>query len=309
MTAPQNPALSDALQYAQKAIEADDGQDPGKHADALEAIARLQLAAERPDETIMRLRWGFYPPFAMRFCVEYGVIQKLAETSGKDMTSKELAAFTGAEELLLLRVMRLLTYHGVVDEVDHGVYAANEVTAFLARPGIIGGLKHLYDHGTKIVSEVPELIERQQLGTFKTGRSSTSPLQHVFGKTMFPWLAANPPRKRNFDNYMQARQHSSEPKWFDIYDVESELAANPKLDTQEVLLVDVGGGKGHDVAKFADRFPNLPGKLVLQDLPQTFESGLAVSSEKADIMGHDFFTEQPVKGRLTVRRNTRTSGG
>jgi hypothetical protein len=289
-------ALTEALQHAQQAIEADNGDDPGKHADALEAIARLQLAAERPDETIMRLRWGFYPPFAMRFCVEYGIVQKLSEAKGTPLTAMDLAASSGAHELLLLRVMRLLTYHGVCDEIDHGVYASNDTTAFLARPGIIGGLKHLYDHGTKIVAEVPDLIEKKQLGTFETGRAETSPLEHVFGKTMFPWLAANPPRKKNFDNYMQARQHSSEPKWFEIYDVEGQIAANPKLYKEDVLLVDVGGGKGHDVARFAQRFPQLTGKLVLQDLPQTFESGLAVSADQAEIMGHDFFTEQPVKG-------------
>ena len=99
----------------------------------------------------------------------------------------------------------------------------------------------------------------------------------------------------NFDNYMQARLHPSIPKWFDIYDVRTELASET-TSTGQALLVDVGGGKGHDIAQFAARFPDLPGDLVLQDLPQTFDSGLVASSDSVRIMGHDFFTEQPVKG-------------
>lgn len=59
------------------------------------------------------------------------------------------------------------------------------------------------------------------------------------------------------------------------------------------------GGKGHDIALFAERFPNPPGELILQDLAQTFESGLVAPRDRVTIMAHDFFTEQPVKGKAS----------
>jgi len=116
---------------------------------------------------------------------------------------------------------------------------------------------------------------------------------------MFGVLARNPAEKKNFDNFMQARLHPSIPKWFDIYDAQSELAAAKDTDSK-ALIVDIGGGKGHDIALFAERFPTLPGELILQDLAQTFESGLVASRDKVTIMAHDFFTEQPIKGKTSI---------
>ena len=64
--------------------------------------------------------------------------------------------------------------------------------------------------------------------------------------------------------------------------------------TDGVLLVDVGGSLGHDMVKFKERFRQAPGRLIVQDLA----SVLAQAKEDSDVemMAHDFFTEQPVKG-------------
>ncbi|KAI7372630.1 hypothetical protein KC336_g20600, partial [Hortaea werneckii] len=101
--------------------------------------------------------------------------------------------------------------------------------------------------------------------------------------------------KKIFDDYMSARRYSQEPKWFEIFPVREHLAATPKCADSDELLVDVGGGKGHDIASFRENFPDLPGKLILQDLPQTFAS-LQEKPNGIELMEHDFFKEQPVKG-------------
>ena len=62
-----------------------------------------------------------------------------------------------------------------------------------------------------------------------------------------------------------------------------------------MFLVDVAGGKGHDVSSLRARFPNLPGRLVLQDLPRTLED--LTPRDGIEIMPHNVFTEQPIKGR------------
>jgi hypothetical protein len=67
------------------------------------------------------------------------------------------------------------------------------------------------------------------------------------------------------------------------------------------LLVDVGGGKGHDLQVFWERFcrdeEGMRGELVLQELGSVIEG---IREEELDgsvkRMEYDFFMEQPVKG-------------
>ena len=40
----------------------------------------------------------------------------------------------------------------------------------------------------------------------------------------------------------------------------------------DILLVDVGGGKGHDLIKFSTKYPSARGRLVLQDLPSVIQN-------------------------------------
>ncbi|KAK5128868.1 hypothetical protein LTR85_000201 [Meristemomyces frigidus] len=288
-------SLREALLHVQRAVENYDGQDEEKHAILLGEIHKLQLAAEKPDESIMRLRWQFMATFAIRFAIEYGIVQTISAKLGEPVSAAELAQTSGAEELLIIRTMRLVTHDGVCDEVGHGIYAANDRTKFLTMPAILGGFTHVYDFGFKTVSMVPELIREQKLCQFPRSPEDRSPIQHVFGDTMFGVLSKDPRRKKIFDDYMEARRYSTEPKWFEIFPAGQKFAGELKAKSDEVQLVDVGGGKGHDIALFRQRFPDLAGRLILQDLPRTFSS-LTEKPPGVELMEHDFFTEQPVKG-------------
>lgn len=63
------------------------------------------------------------------------------------------------------------------------------------------------------------------------------------------------------------------------------------------LLIDIGCGLGHDLAAFHARFPTLPSRLILQDLPVVInciqDYDLDPDIERTV---HDFFQPQPVKG-------------
>ncbi len=89
------------------------------------------------------------------------------------------------------------------------------------------------------------------------------------------------------------------PNWmdFDFYPVEENLVEGAKTEDDAVFLVDVGGGRGHDLQELYRKHPKLPGKLVLQDSKGVIEeaqgSGL---DSKIVLMEHDFFTAQPVIG-------------
>ena len=65
----------------------------------------------------------------------------------------------------------------------------------------------------------------------------------------------------------------------------------------DVLLVDVGGGKGKLIERFRKQRPDLKGRMILQDLPRVVEGREIV--EGVEYMVHDFFTPQPITGTLS----------
>lgn len=112
---------------------------------------------------------------------------------------------------------------------------------------------------------------------------------------MFAYLMKHPEMMNNFNAFM-AGSLKMRPEWFKAFPVHDILLKDAKRDDSEaVLLVDIGGGEGHDVAAFRAAYPDAPGKLILQDLPPVIDN---IKSLDAGIerQKHDFFTPQPVKG-------------
>lgn len=116
-------------------------------------------------------------------------------------------------------------------------------------------------------------------------------MQWAVGKSQFEWLAQNKHRQSLFNSYMSSRRHGK-PSWFDVYPV--ERLTNDAVDHQEaVFLVDVGGNQGHDLVKFQDTHPGVPGRLVLQDLPKVVSR---CPGGRIEGMGYSFLDPQPIKG-------------
>lgn len=82
-------------------------------------------------------------------------------------------------------------------------------------------------------------------------------------------------------------------EWFDFADVDAILFDG---FSEGVLMVDIGGGRGHDLEAFGRKFPERKEGLVLQDLPPVIEDIGELSLEIVR-MGYDFFGVQPVKGK------------
>ena len=77
----------------------------------------------------------------------------------------------------------------------------------------------------------------------------------------------------------------------DIYPYEN-LIDCPQVDGP--LLVDVGGNVGHDLHKFLQKHPEMAHRLVLQDREEVLRD--AKCPPAVNLMAHDFFEQQPVKG-------------
>ena len=117
-------------------------------------------------------------------------------------------------------------------------------------------------------------------------------------ETLFDWLVNNPVYGELF-NYYMGGYALGRPGWVDsaVYPVRENLIDGFIADRNAVMLVDVGGGVGHDLELFLRAYPDVPGRLVLQDQPSVIDGipadGLDPRIERA---ADNFFTEQPVRG-------------
>ena len=113
----------------------------------------------------------------------------------------------------------------------------------------------------------------------------------------FEWLGHNPELAKDFQQWMTLKQQTT-PNWADWFDIKHSITDGFNDSANNVLLVDIGGGEGHYLHALNEKVPSLPGRLVLQDLPHVVSS-IKTPPKGTDLMPHDFFTPQPVKGRCS----------
>ncbi|KAF2968706.1 hypothetical protein GQX73_g4913 [Xylaria multiplex] len=86
----------------------------------------------------------------------------------------------------------------------------------------------------------------------------------------------------------------SRPSWVTWFPVREKLFSGLKVEEGGPLLVDVAGGRGHDISEFEKQFPDVSGRLVLQDQQFVLDSAISLSTrvEKHVI---DFWKDVPVR--------------
>lgn len=121
-------------------------------------------------------------------------------------------------------------------------------------------------------------------------------------KICFEYLAERPKLQECFNNYMGGRRQG-ERSWFDpdYFPVEDKLQ-HTELNDSTPLLVDVGGGLGHDAEAFRKSYPDLPGRIIVQDLPRSVEQAAPVG-RGIEMLSHDFFSPQPIHGESPQPRH------
>jgi hypothetical protein len=127
-------------------------------------------------------------------------------------------------------------------------------------------------------------------------------LGHSTKRTFFDYMGRHPEQIAQFNNYM-GMYAQDRPRWLDPgnFPVREILGEGASTEPDATLLVDVGGGKGHDLVIFKKMYGDLSGRLVLQDLPGAIEQA-GTLPEGIEAKVYDFFTPQPVKGLTTLIR-------
>lgn len=119
------------------------------------------------------------------------------------------------------------------------------------------------------------------------------PFQHSKGTKLhfFDYLATKPKISEAFNTVMKQSLRRPGLQWYEYFPVEAKLRVE---SSSAPLLVDIGGGRGHDLIALKQKYPSIPGKFILQDLSVVVDDVKDLSGIEA--MSHNFFTPQPVKG-------------
>ena len=144
---------------------------------------------------------------------------------------------------------------------------------------------------TNAVARLPEYF--QEKGYKSPDDAYSGPFQYALNTKLhyFDWLRGIPRQQAAFNTLMQFTRVDKEEDWFDVFPVEKKLSC--KKD--DVLLVDIAGGLGHDINAFRAKYHSISGRLILQDLPAVTNEIKKIGGG-IEIMGYNFFTPQPVKG-------------
>lgn len=116
----------------------------------------------------------------------------------------------------------------------------------------------------------------------------TDPFTFTFGKSMFEYIGEHQEYGKAFDDFMTARRAATWERWFDTFPASEKVQSS---DIGDVLLVDVAGGQGYWSQQFRRAFPELPGRIIVQDQPHVI-----TKLDDVETMPYDFFTPQPILG-------------
>ncbi|KAI1333028.1 sterigmatocystin 8-O-methyltransferase [Xylariaceae sp. FL0255] len=265
--------------------------DANARRQALRLSKQLTASLEQPETVAVELGFSGVIPVAAKVAVELGLFKQISSHEGP-VSADELAKLTGGEARLIERILRAMSSIGFVNEVGESTWAANPITKAMATDGITAGHRLLGDTTITAAVKLPKFL--RETGYRCPTDTRDGLMQYAFNSKLptFELFASMPNILQDFNlfmgNTMGAREY-----WTDWYPVQEKLIDGSNDET--ALLVDVGGGKGHDILAFHNKYAG-KGRLVLEDLGAvTNHIGDGLGSA-IEVKSYNFFTEQPVKG-------------
>lgn len=254
-------------------------------------VEKLGVSARDPAENVYYAASRTAQNSAIRCAIELGIFQLIIP--GNPKCVEELAASSGAETLLVERLMRTLVGCSVFDDAGEGSYKHNRLSAAFCNQNNRDMFQQMYDFVGKGAYVLPAFLK--QIGWKNPEGYEQSAINLGLGISkggFWEWLSADPSRQALFNSGMQSR-----PKAINVaslYKFDEEL--NDGIKDDEVAIVDIGGGRGHALMEIKQAFPGLRGRLVLQDQATVIQD--AVSRGLPDYIepqAASFFEPNPVR--------------
>ncbi|KAJ5189027.1 O-methyltransferase family 2 [Penicillium cf. griseofulvum] len=259
---------------------------------ALKAAQKLVNALQKPQDSVYHLAYSPTHALCVRIAIDMGIFTTLTERNGP-VSLKELAAVKNASPILVERVLRVLVAIDYVGECDTRVYIPTTMTRQMTDRLSISVIKFIFDIGMPTLAKIPEFLRQQ--GLQNPEGILTGPFQFAekIDESIWTWFQRNPEKLDLCNTFMEG-DRGARPSWLEWFPVEDRLLSGAHPDA-ETLMVDVAGGRGHDLVAFLERYPDVKGHLVLQDLPHVLEES-TIDTERIEKQPFDLFKPQPIHG-------------
>lgn len=188
-----------------------------------------------------------------------------------------------ANHLLSARIMRQLTAAGLLIDLS-GPRGPGYALTSLGKPYLDPNHRSfnrflLHD----VVSNIRQVVEHKSARITDTAADP---------KELWLKLTSNPKRVKDMAQGMRSLSTGSLAAC--AYPFGEELG---KLDIKEdeIAIVDVAGGQGHIMTDVRERYPNLKGRIIVQDLPAVLDTVPGGPPKGIEFMPYNMFTPQPVR--------------
>jgi demethylsterigmatocystin 6-O-methyltransferase len=255
----------------------------------IDQLRTLSNELETQDDTLQRFMYRHLETAAVRIGCDLKIFNYL-DDSKTPLTLDQLQEKTGAARILLARILRYLSSTGAITEPDINTWGANNITRTLAIPGNQAGIYHNFDLCGPLYQELPTFLAKTNYLDVTDNLHTVWQDAFKTDKDPFQLMMENPEKAENFNRYM-AHRRKDMPTWLNVFPVEQYTK---NWDPNGVVFVDIGGNVGHVCAELKAKYPELPGKVVLQDLPHAIT--MALETPGVENMIHDAFTPEPIKG-------------
>ncbi|KAL3444472.1 S-adenosyl-L-methionine-dependent methyltransferase [Aspergillus insuetus] len=266
------------------------GTDVAGRAKLQNALREVLSELESPHDILVQLFNAHLNIATVRLAIDLGLF-KLLSSQRQEWYVEEMAEKLDASPQMLERIVRYLASTDIIGEDEPGIFRANKITHILSDQKAEAFVHHAFDICGPALQAFPDFFRETKYADI-TSNTST-PFQKAFDTdlTSFAWISQHPEHLNAMQQVMTAFRSSEWLADFELFEKEALATAQ---GSRRVFFVDVGGGYGHQCIEVRNRFPNLEGQLVLQDLPEVFDGLADISGVKIEAC--DFFQPQTVKG-------------
>ncbi|KAH7310184.1 O-methyltransferase [Rhexocercosporidium sp. MPI-PUGE-AT-0058] len=290
---PMEARVKDLVEKSQK-ISLSDSTSRRELLDVAQSIVH---ELETPMEAIYRM--VIVQPvlyFTVRIGIELGLFDLMAKEESHPRSSAHLGGLLGVDPILLGRLLKNMAANDFISETGPDAYDLTPASRSLTMASYRDGFPFSQDILLPGLIKMPQFLAESRYANPQNITDTPFQLGHSTTRTFFDYLARHPEQIGQFNNYM-GMYAQDRPRWLDPgnFPVREVLGEGASTEPDAALLVDVGGGKGHDLVTFKKTYGDLPGRLVLQDLAGAIQQAGSLP-DGIESAVYDFFTPQPVKG-------------
>jgi demethylsterigmatocystin 6-O-methyltransferase len=209
--------------------------------------------------------------------------------SDTPVTLQDFLHKTGAARNLLAHLLRSMASFGLIAEVAKDNFEANRTTRVFANPHVIGAAPHLSEIHLPVAHALPGFLKEHKYQDMTDSKNLPFHIAMKTDLTPFEWMKQDGEQMKALGHIMVL---DSVDSWVTSYPVE-QTVDNFKPADDSALLVDIGGGFGQHSIAFKNKFPHLPGRIIVQDVPSTLAHAPMIDGIEFQV--HDFFTPQLIQ--------------